>query len=930
MTVTSCSGVSKPPNKTYTQSMATSSGRTTPTLSATFAALTTALLTAVLLPGIVVPRAAHSDEAPPVQAPASPEALAFFETKVRPILADNCYSCHGKSAQIAGLRVDSREALLKGGDSGTALLPGDPESSLLLQVVRHSGKIKMPQGGKLKDSEIADLAEWIKTGAPWTAKSPAPDAGAKSVAPVASGNRTDQSAQLWSLQPVKKPTLPAVKNATWCRVPVDRFILARLEAKKIAPMPPADKRTLLRRVTFDLTGLPPTLAETTAFLADQRPDAYEMAVERLLGSPRYGERMARLWLDVARYADTKGYVFDEDRNYPNAYTYRDWVTDSFNRDTPYDEFIVRQLAADRLPLGDDKSDLAALGFLTVGRRFLNNKHDIIDDQIDVTMRGFQGFTVTCARCHDHKFDPVPTQDYYSLYSVFASTREAAPEISKQPVRVAMAVEDREKPREGRIFKRGNPGNLGDPAPRRFLLALSPPDKPRPEWTDGSGRLELARAIASPQNPLTARVFVNRVWRWHFGQGIVRTPSDFGRQGEMPTYPELLDHLASQFVADGWSVKKLHRHIVFSAAYRQSSRFDAKSYAADPENLLLWRQNRRRLDLEQIRDSLLSASGRLDTRVVGGPAQEMWNAPFMMRRALYGKIDRQNLPQTFRTFDFASPDSTNAGRFVTTVPQQSLYFLNAPFAIEQARTLAGSSAMLQAKDDATRIRTLYRRLFGRSPLPEELALGMRFLSGSDTTSGVSSVSPWQYGYGAWDDAAGKVLSFLPLPHFSGSAYQGGPAFPDPKLNYLTLNPDGGHPGSDNTLAAIRRFVAPRDLTVSVSGTLAHESKEGDGVQGALFTHGATIACWSAFKNKTDTIAHNIPLKRGDTLDFVVSPGPGGNGFDSFTWSPMITEAGGKKETWFAKKGFEGPMPTPLNRREQYAQALLMTNEFLFVD
>ncbi|MBC7807103.1 MAG: PSD1 domain-containing protein [Akkermansiaceae bacterium] len=909
------------------------------TVPVTFALLTGTLLAAVLLPGVLSPRSARSDETLLPQAPATPEALAFFETKIRPVLADNCYSCHGKNAQIAGLRMDSREALLKGGDSGTSLVPGDPEKSLLLQVVQHSGKIKMPQGGKLKDNEIADIAEWIKMGAPWTAKSPpTPNTGgggaskgripASPLTPPVLG--VGGPPKLWSLQPVKKPALPAVKNTAWCKLPVDRFVLARLEAKNIAPMPPADKRTLLRRVTYDLTGLPPTLAETTAFLGDKSPDAYEQAVNRLLASPRYGERMARLWLDVARYADTKGYMFQEDRNYPNAYTYRDWVTDAFNRDTPYDEFVVRQLAADRLPPGDDKSNLAALGFLTVGRRFLNNVPDIIDDRIDVTMRGFQGFTVACARCHDHKFDPIPTQDYYSLYSVFASTKETAPEISKQPVRVAMAVEDVEKPGEGRVFKRGNPGNLGDPAPRRFLLALSPPNKPRPEWADGSGRLELARAIASPQNPLTARVFVNRVWRWHFGQGIVRTPSDFGKQGEKPTHPELLDHLASQFVADGWSVKKLHRRIVLSATYQRASGFDAKSYAADPENRLLWRQNRRRLDLEQIRDSLLAASGTLDTSSVGGPAQEMWNAPFMTRRALYGKIDRQNLPQTFRTFDFASPDSTNAGRFVTTVPQQSLYFLNAPLAIEQARTLAELPEIRGAKNDGERVRTLYRRLFGRSPLPDEIALGSRFLS-VGTASGTGQTSPWQYGYGAWNAETGRVLSFLPLPHFTGGAYQGGPAIPDPKLNYLLLNPDGGHPGVDASNSVIRRFVAPRDMTVSVSGTLSHDQKEGDGVQAALFSsQGVTVARWSAHQSKAETTAANIVLKRGETLDFVVSPGPAGNGFDSFRWSPTVTEAGGKNAVWSAKKNFEGPLPTPLNRREQYAQALLMTNEFLFVD
>ncbi|MES2464392.1 MAG: DUF1549 domain-containing protein, partial [Armatimonadota bacterium] len=374
--------------------------------------LTLGLVVAVL----ASQRSAISDDA--VNPPVSAEAAAYFESKVRPVLIDNCIGCHGADAQLGGLRLDSRAALLKGGDSGPALVPGDPDKSLLIQVIHHLGKIKMPQGGKLKDPEITALADWVRGGALWPAVKGEviPDSGAKEYA------LTPAQQKFWSLQPVKMPALPTVKNTAWAKSPLDRFVLAKLEAKGLKPAPPATKRSLIRRVTFDLIGLPPTPDEVNAFVNDKSPQAFAKVVDRLLSSPRYGERWARHWLDVARYADTKGYVFNEDRSYPHAYTYRDWVIDSLNKDLPYDQFVQMQIAADRLPLpkNGDKKQLAALGFLRVGRRFLNNSHDIIDDRIDVTMRGFQGFTVACARCHDHKFDPIPTKDYYSLYGIFAS------------------------------------------------------------------------------------------------------------------------------------------------------------------------------------------------------------------------------------------------------------------------------------------------------------------------------------------------------------------------------------------------------------------------------------------------------------------------------------------------------------------------------
>lgn len=741
---------------------------------------------------LLVAAASMADRSQDPTPPPTPEQVEFFETRIRPVLAQNCFSCHGKSTQFAGLRMDSRAAILKGGDQGPSVVPGDVAKSLLIHAVRQDGPLKMPKGRKLKASEIADLEKWIEMGAPW----PAESAKAKS------------SAKLWSLQPVRKPAIPTVANREWARNPIDFFVLQKLETAKLKPAPEADRRTLIRRATYDLTGLPPTPAQVAAFASDKSPDAYEKLIDRLLASPQYGERWARTWLDVARYADTKGYVFEEDRNYPNAYTYRAWVIDALNRDLPYDQFVMQQLAADRLPTvvnQDDKRPLAALGYLTLGRRFLNSTPDIIDDRIDVTMRGFQGLTVACARCHDHKFDPIPTQDYYSLYGVFNSSKEISAPISDRPIRdpwidhnqklgtterqirdlvmlgvrdlrkkgdaaaeikgilqtlreeqepqgdarkklveafpsdqktsltdlqnqvealrktapptpeFAMAMEDRSDPGDTVVFKRGNPGNPGEPAPRRYLAALAPEGKERPLWKEGSGRLQLAQAIASRENPLTARVFVNRVWQGHFGKGLVRTPSDFGNQGEKPTHPELLDYLAATFMADGWSIKRLHRRIMMSNTYRQASVVSDLAAQKDPDNRLISRMARRRLDLEQMRDSVMMAAGKLDLSQTGGKSVDLWAAPYTPRRAVYGFIERQNLPGIFRTFDYASPDSTSPQRFQTTVPQQALFFLNSPFVVEQAEALSARPDVTSAKDPVTAV---YRILFGRRPSDDE--------------------------------------------------------------------------------------------------------------------------------------------------------------------------------------------------------------------
>ncbi len=770
--------------------------------------------------------------------PADPAALEFFENKVRPVLAEHCFSCHGPDKQKGGLRLDSAGSMRTGGDSGPVVVPGDPDHSRMIQAVRQEGELKMPPKGKLTAAEVEALAAWVKLGAPW----PKVDRGQRT---EDRGQTDDPAKTHWAFQPVRQPPIPTPRGPqSATRNPIDAFILAKLEERGLTLSPPADRTTLLRRVTLDLTGLPPTPAEVDAFVNDPSPDAYGKVIDRLLASPHYGERWGRHWLDIARYADSKGYVFQEERRYPFAYTYRDYVIRAFNQDLPYDRFILEQLAADKLPLGADKHPLAAMGFLTLGRRFLNNVHDIIDDRMDVVTRGLLGLTVQCARCHDHKYDPIPQKDYYSLYGVFASSVEPRDlplletprrtpeviafekELAKREAEVeayrrqrqqsvvslsravmlapglgpfalravvaagphpaealsgrqfnrlltradrnkimdlqrkadafranspaapprAMVLADTPRPVEPVVFVRGNPANRGPAVPRQFLSVLTGPD--RKPFTDGSGRLELAKAIADPNNPLTARVLVNRVWGWHFGKGLVATPSDFGLRSDPPTHPELLDWLADRFVRDGWSVKKLHKLILLSDAYCQRSDDRPECVQMDPENRLVWKFNRQRLDLEALRDSLLAVSGRLDP-AVGGPAVDILKQPFVPRRTVYGFIDRQNLPGLYRTFDFASPDTHAPQRYTTTVPQQALFLMNSPFAVQQAQALAARPEVAEVSQPELRIDALYRRLYGRSPQPEEAAMGLQFIAEAEASRGrqppekpETKLTPWE--------------------------------------------------------------------------------------------------------------------------------------------------------------------------------------------
>jgi hypothetical protein len=844
--------------------------------------------------------------------PPTREQLDYFEKHIRPVLVERCYKCHsGEAATLqGGLRLDSAAAMRRGGDSGPLFEPGKPDDSLLLASLRYE-TYEMPPDGKLSAVVVEHFVRWIEMGAPDPRhEKPA----AEMPEPVA----VDASAH-WAFRPPVLVDPPSVQADQWPRTDIDRFVLARLEQNGLTPSPRADRRTQLRRLYYDLTGLPPSADDLTAFEAAD-DEAYSQAIDRLLDSPHFGQRWGRYWLDVARYADTKGYVFQEDRNYPQAYTYRDWVIQAFNQDMPYDQFVVAQLAADRL---DDPTVKPATGFLTLGRRFINNQHDIIDDRIDVMTRGLMGLTVSCARCHDHKYDPVSIADYYALYGVFASSREPKDEAAP------LLLVDADKPYEPVIFLRGSPGNRGDRVPRRFLTCLSD-GEPKP-FEQGSGRWELAQAIASEANPLTARVWVNRVWTQLFGEGLVTTPSDFGTRSDPPSHPELLDWLAIRFVQEGWSTKWLIRQIVLSGVYRQASEHRDECAAADPENRLLWRVNRRRLDLEALRDSLLVAAGRLDT-TMGGPSVQLTGEPFPTRRTVYGFVERQNLPGMFRTFDFAGPDTHSPKRPYTTVPQQALFLMNSPFALEQAMHLAARDEVKQAATDDERILQLFRLALGRAPDGEELALVREFAGSSEPSGETPDAAIWQYGWGTYDESADRVV-FHPLPHFTGSAWQGGPQLPDPALGWVTLNAAGGHPGNDARHAAVRRWIAPQAGKLTVDGRLEHPSDQGDGVRcRAVSDRQGLAAEWAAKNGKTATRSGPLDVLAGEAIDLVTDCRDNPN-FDGFRWTVTIRLEpgdGSSPRTWDSAAEFGGPAPESFDRWQRLAHVLLLTNEFAFID
>lgn len=843
----------------------------------------------------------------------------FFEKQVRPLLVKRCLKCHSEKKHKGSVRLDSRKFLLAGNESGPVVVPGKPTASRMIEVLEYSkDDIQMPPKGKLPRKEIDILRKWIQEGVYWPAHSKIEKNHAKS-------DSTDWRTH-WAFQPVKKPTLPSVKTIGKVRTPIDRFILAVLERRGMIPAEPADRATLIRRVYYDLIGLPPTYAQVTHFVNDPSPEAYQILIEELLSRPQFGERWARHWLDLARYADTKGYLFRENRNYPDAYRYREWVIEAFNSDMPYNKFLVYQLAADRVIKKGENRHLYAMGFLTLGRRFLNNIHDIIDDRIDVVFRSTMGLTVSCARCHDHKYDPIPSADYYSLYGVFFSSHEP------KNAPCTLRLEDKPKPLNTRIFLRGNPGTRGKVVPRQFLKAFSSGN--RKPFEKGSGRLELAEAIVSPQNPLTARVMVNRVWGHLLGNPLVSTPSDFGMRSDPPSHPLLLDYLASSFVENNWSVKKLIRQIILSAVYRQRSVSTADYSQQDPENRLLWKMNRRRLDFESHRDALLLVAGVLDTSKIGGPSVRIESAPFPKRRSVYAFIDRQNLSGVFRTFDFANPDTHSPQRFRTTVPQQSLFLMNHESILQLAETLAERIETGDRKSDDRKIRSLYRIVLSRHPDPEEIRIANRFLKLSRKTPEKPDVaSAWKLGWGKLDDQTQKIATFQLLPHWTGSTWQGGSKLPDSKIGWVFLNAKGGHPGNDQSHLAIRRWIAPESGRLTISGQLKHLGPKGDGVRCRIISSGSgKMGEWVSVRKRILTRVKRVIVQKGETVDFVTDCRASPPSYDSFDWVVNLELKTGKKtpRKWNSVSGFHGPVRRPLSVWARYAQVLMLSNEFTFVD
>ena len=792
-------------------------------------------------------------------------ALDFFEKKIRPVLVEKCYECHSAQAKVdgklkGGLLLDSRQAAQTGGDSGPSVVPRKLDESLLIEAIRYGeDSYQMPPSGKLPDKVIADFEKWISMGAADPRDAPAEATSRKEI-------DWELARQHWSLQPPKLHPVPEVENAEWIQKPVDAFILAKLEQAGLLHAERAERHTLLRRASFDLTGLPPTVDQLDEFLSDTSPDAFAKLVDRLLDSPSYGERWARHWLDVARYSEDNTNMGPHNGPYPHAWRYRDWVVQALNDDIPYDQFIVRQLATDFLD-ETGPEDHAALGFqglapsyhkeVALAKLVLENRYaDEWEDRVDAIGRGLLGLTLACARCHDHKYDPVTVEDYYSLASIFASCRQTTrpvitdEEIAKtQPVRdkvakleeqiaewdkqikelpkeiaelekqlkehaastaastdptaesaangdsptkpvpekfapeqaeqriaeakklieqakagttaakaevaelkktpgfeipVANALTEEQvrveeitkekmkivyyanKPRDLNVFIRGDAARLGTPVQRGFLRVLSP--EKREPYINGSGRLELARAIASRDNPLTARVFVNRVWMHHFGVGLVDSPSNFGMAGSTPSHPELLDDLAVRFMANSWSLKWLHREILLSSTYQQSSVpasiSEDQLKTVDPDNRLLSHFHRQRLNAEAFRDSVLVVSGQLDP-AFGGPSGDADKADFK-RRTLYAAVSRHKLSDTLQTFDFPDPAIHCEKRAGTTTPLQQMFVLNSPFMREQAEALADRVSKCGSETVEQKVQFAHRLLFSRNASAAEQEIAREFL------------------------------------------------------------------------------------------------------------------------------------------------------------------------------------------------------------
>ena len=1075
------------------------------------------------------------------------DQVEFFEKNVRPVLVENCQSCHGAEKQKNGLRLDSRDAALKGSEYGKVIIPGDPENSTLIKAVRHAaGTEPMPsKKPQLAANQIDALAQWIKMGAPW----------GKDVQASAAKPKWEQH---WAYLPVKKAAVPTIQNPkSKIQNAIDAFVAAKLEKAGLDFAPAADRAALARRLHLDLTGLLPTYEEQQSFVNDKSPDAAQKLINRLLDSPHYGERWARHWMDVARYSDTDGYhAGGVDNRYPHAYTYREWIIKALNSDMPYDEFLTMQLAADKVVAADPSKspqNLAAMGFLTVGDYFLGDTTLQTDDRIDVVSRGMLGISIGCARCHDHKYDPIKSKDYYALYSVFSSSiipedkpiigeptdkaaiaefkrksgeveakmkefreevhgdlrktdrlrdylifaqnhleseeaafrgdagkeklrdrfaskwrdflkryaltakpnpvmlawkefsalppqefekraveiaqRLAKPEGGAAPVlrnelaklpapksmtdvaamyasvfltciagqepnnadwqqvrqilvdpvspmsvpvdevdryftrkdtehmtqfrnqlkkleiteagapQRAMVMEDTPKPRDVHVFIRGNPARQGELAPRAFPAFLG-----GQQFTQGSGRLELAKAITSKDNPLTARVIVNRVWMEHFGKPLVSQPSDFGVQTPKPEQAELLDYLAATFMEEGWSLKKLHRLILNSRTYQQSCASTPEKDLKDPEDNLLSRMNRRRMDYETMRDAMLQASRSLDGAKMGSRAVPLNAADVDTYRTLYLFVDRYEQATIPAMFDFANPDSHSPSRFVTTVPQQTLFLMNSPFMRTQAEKMAAKLPIEGSTVDAKTIKALYNQVLLRDPKLEEADLAKRFLNDAQTLQQDAAVV-WRYGSAnvKKDEKGAVVMSdFTEFTNFAkygtGFRWAHTAKIPDQKWHYCFWGSTGGHAGEGDT-APTARWTSPFNGEIRISGKLKRGSDQGNGVHGWVINSrtGGLFDLHVEPKGVKEMLVEKASVRKGDVITFAVTSENDTNS-DSFEWVPVIelVEGGKRSPVTDGAKDFCGtdhwPMgrPRPQNSLSQLAQVLMMSNEFQFID
>lgn len=670
----------------------------------------------------------------PEDAPAgaNEEREKFFEARIRPVLIEHCYECHSTQAEQSkgGLSVDHASGLVTGGDSGPAIVAHKPDDSLLLNALQHRD-LEMPPDRKLSDQIVDDFRRWIADGAfdPRTRDPESP-------MPETAGIDLESGRTFWAFVPPQPANLPNIDNPS---DRIDALIENSLQSQGLKANGPADRATLLRRLSFDLTGLPPSVEEQRQFLADTSADAWEQQVDRLLTSKHFGERWARMWLDLMRYAEDQAHIVGNNKSlfYPNAWKYRDWVIDAFNNDLPYDQFIRLQLAAD-LQEPESSADLAALGFIGLGPKYYRRGDpevmaDEWEDRIDVLARGLQGLTVACARCHDHKADPVSMKDYYALTGVFSSIEmfnrplDASTETEKngqaKSPEKALHVVRETKPVDQAIMIRGDVRNRGEVVPRGFIQVLFPGE--RKTFHQGSGRAELAEAITSPDNPLTARVIVNRIWQQYFGRGLVATVSNFGQLGERPSHPELLDDLATGFMKNGWSLKWLHRTIVMSKSWQRSSALTEPMATIDPSNTLLWRMPRRRLTVEAWRDRVLFVSDRLDDNI-GGPSIKP-DDPQETRRTVYSEVSRFQLNPLLRQFDFPDANVHSARRLETTTPLQKLFLMNSPFMIAQANALAEAiSNDSGGADPEAAAGRLFEKVLLRKPTADEMTASVAFL------------------------------------------------------------------------------------------------------------------------------------------------------------------------------------------------------------